>query len=174
MDTSSSTMLRCIAPLAVFTCLSGTAIPLHAEWNQWRGSQRNGISDDSTPIAASLPETGLTPIWESGAIPSDHDGGHSSPVVSGGRIYLSVVWHTRVPSETRLIDEEVVSAVGHRGTNQLGPELTKKMEDARRSRPASMRGTALEEAAKKWVEENFNEEQKLVLGTWAEQRFKQG
>ncbi|QIF00709.1 PQQ-binding-like beta-propeller repeat protein [Roseimicrobium sp. ORNL1] len=172
MEIPGPTMLRRIAPLAVISCLS--AATLHAEWNQWRGSQRNGVSDDSTPIAGSLPEGSLTPIWESGTIPSDHDGGHSSPVVSGGRVYLSVVWHTRVPSETRLIDEEVVSAVGHRGTNQLGPELTKKMEDARKSRPGSTRGTALDEAAKKWVDDNFNEEQKLVLGTWAEQRFKQG
>jgi outer membrane protein assembly factor BamB len=172
METSGPTMLRHLAPIAFFSCLSVAA--LHAEWNQWRGSQRNGVSDDSTPIAGSLPQGSLTPIWESSTIPSDHDGGHSSPVVSGGRVYLSVVWHTRVPSETRLIDEEVISAVGHRGTNVLGPELTKKMEDARKSRPGSMRGTALDEAAKKWVEENFSEEQKLVLGTWAEQRFKQG
>ncbi len=165
-------MVRRFALTSLAAALIPAALP--AEWNQWRGSARNGISDDTTPIASSLPAGSLTPLWESEPIPSDHDGGHSSPVVSGGRVFLSVVWHTRVPSETRLIDEEVVGAVGHRGTQLLGPELTKKMEDARKERPARLRGAALDEAAKKWVDENFSEEQKLVLGTWAESRYKQG
>ena len=167
-------MLRrtlCLSALALTTF---SVSPLPGEWNQWRGSQRNGVSDDSTPIVSALPQGKLEPVWESETIPSDHDGGHSSPVVSGGRAYLSLVWHSRVPSEIRLIDDEVVGAVGHRGTKVLGPELTKKMEEARKARPASLRGAALEEAAKKWVEGNFTEEQKLVLGSWAEQRYKQG
>lgn len=163
-----STLLRFLAASAV--CCS----TVFAEWNQWRGSGRNGVSDDTTPIANSLPQGPMVPIWESESIPSDHDGGHASPVVSGGRVYLSVVWHTRVPSETRLIDEEVIGAVGHRGTQILGPELTKKMEEDRKSRPPRLRGTALDEAAKKWVADHFNEQQTLVLGSWAEQRFKQG
>ncbi len=166
-------MLRSLSCLTLVTLLTPITF-LHAEWNQWRGSQRNGVSDSTTPIANSLPEGALKPVWESETIPSDHEGGHSSPVVSGGRVYLSVVWHSRVASDTRLIDDEVVSAIGHRGTNSLGPELTRKMEDARKSLSPRLRGTALDEWAKKWVEENFNEEQKLVLGSWAEQRFKQG
>lgn len=148
--------------------------PVMAEWNQWRGSARNGISDDSTPIASALPESGLKPVWESETIPSDHAGGHSSPVVSGGRVYLNVVWHSRVPSETRLIDDEVTSSLGHRGTNNLGPELIKRMEEARKGRSPRLRGEALDASAKEWVAANFNEEQKLLLGSWAEQRFKQG
>lgn len=165
-------MIRYSLPLAVVLTFSASL--LHAEWNQWRGSQRNGVSDSSTPIANSLPEGALVPAWESEDIPSDYDGGHSSPVVSGGRVYLGVVWHSRAPSEIRLIDEEVISAIGHRGTETLGPELTKKMEDARKTMNPRLRGTALDEWAKQWVNENFSESQKLVLGSWAEQRFKQG
>lgn len=153
---------------------AAVAPALHAEWNQWRGSQRNGVSDSSTPIASSLPEGALALAWESEVIPSDYDGGHSSPVVSGGRVYLSVVWHSRAPSTIRLIDEEVASSLSFRGTGELGPELTRKMEDARKNMKPGMRGAALEGWAKKWVDENFNEKQKLVLGSWAEQRFKQG
>jgi outer membrane protein assembly factor BamB len=166
-------MSRSTGTLAAILVLTA-ALPLHAEWNQWRGSSRNGISDGTTPIANSFPPGDLTPIWESETIPSDHDGGHSSPVVSGGRAYLNVVWHSRVPSDIRVIDDEVVSSLGHRGTQQLGPELTKKMEDARKNMKAGMRGAALDEWSKQWVNENFSEEQKLVLGSWAEQRFKQG
>lgn len=147
---------------------------VQAEWNQWRGALRNGVSDSSTPIANSLPEGALTPMWESEVIPSDYDGGHSSPVVSGGRIYLNVVWHSRAPSDIRLIDEEVASSLAFRGTGELGPELVKKMEEARKTMNPRLRGAALDEWAKKWVDDNFNEKQKLVLGSWAEQRFKQG
>ncbi len=164
-------MRRSLNLLALVVGFSGT---VSAEWNQWRGSQRNGISDDTTPIANALPAGSLTPAWESEPIPSDYDGGHSSPVVSGGRVFLGVVWHSREPSPTRLIDDQVVSALGHRGTQVLGPELTKKMEDERKALSPRLRGTALEEWSKKWVDEHFNEEQKLVLGSWAEQRFKQG
>jgi outer membrane protein assembly factor BamB len=161
-------------PFILLTILFAFSAAAHAEWNQWRGSARNGVSDDTTPIANSLPPGALAPLWESERIPSDHEGGHSSPVVSGGRVYINVVWHSRVPSETRVIDEEVVSALGHRGTGTLGAELTKKMEEARKNLSPRLRGTALDEWAKQWVNENFNESQKLVLGSWAEQRFKQG
>lgn len=165
---------RCAgAGLALF--FAAAAPPqVRAEWNQWRGSQRNGVSDDTTPINATLPEGKLAPVWESEMIPSDHDGGHSSPVVSGGRVYLNVVWHTRVPSQTRLIDEEVLGTLGHASTGILGPELTAKLEDARKNLPARLRGEALEEWAKQWVKDNFSPEQSLVLSSWTIQRFKQG
>jgi outer membrane protein assembly factor BamB len=86
---------------------------------------------------------------------------------------MSVVWHTRVPSETRLIDSQVTGALGHRGTNVLGAELTAKMEETRKNLPR-LRGQAMEEWIKKWVADHLNEEQKLVLGSWVESRFKQG
>jgi outer membrane protein assembly factor BamB len=165
-------MLRASSLLIFFLVIFVSS--LHAEWNQWRGSSRNGVSDSTTPIANTLPEGALTPVWESETIPSDYDGGHSSPVVSAGRVYLSVVWHSRAASETRVLDEQAVGSLGYRGTQQLGPELTKKMEEARKSLKPSLRGGALEEWSKKWVDDNFTAEQKLVLGTWAEQRFKQG
>jgi hypothetical protein len=144
-----------------------------AEWNQWRGSQRNGIATDTTPITSSFPKDGPPELWKSEPIPSDHDGGHSSLVVSGERLFLPVVWHTANPSEKRLIDGEVLASLGHRGTQLLGPELTARMEAARHDMPR-LRGAALEEWARTWVKENFSEEQRLVLGSWAESRFKQG
>jgi len=147
---------------------------LLAEWNQWRGPQRNGIADDTASIVTTLPKGDLQPVWESETIPSDHDGGHSSPVVSGGRVYLSVVWHTRVPSESRLIDDEVTGALGYRGLNLLGTELTRKMEEARKALSPRLRGAALDEWARNWVTEHFNAEQKLILGSWTEWRFRQG
>lgn len=151
-----------------------TIIEARAEWNQWRGPRRNGISDDTTPIAATLPQGRLAPVWESEVIPSDRDGGHGSPVVSEGRVYLNVVWHTRVPSQTRLIDDEVLGALGHANTGILGSALTGKLEAARKTLPARLRGEALDEWAKDWVNDNFSAEQNLILGSWAIQRFKKG
>jgi len=164
------------AALLLWLCM-GAVFPTpsaRAEWDQWRGSSRNGISDDTTPIKASFPEAGLKEIWKSDTIPSDHDGGHSSLVVSEGRLFLNVVWHTDVPSEQRLIDGEVMSQLGYRGTKMLGPELTAKMEELRKNRNPRLRGTALDEWAREWVKQNFSEEQRLILGSWAESRFKQG
>lgn len=160
--------------LLALICLVSGQTGLRGEWNQWRGPQRNGVADDSTPVVSTLPEGELPTVWESETIPSDYDGGHSSPVVSGGRAYLSVVWHTRVPSEARIIDDEVTGALGHRGLQMLGPELSKKMEDARIALSPRLRGTALDEWCRKWLDENYNAEQKLILGSWTEWRFKQG
>ncbi|TLD70173.1 hypothetical protein FEM03_13350 [Phragmitibacter flavus] len=153
--------------------LLSTITAAQAEWNQWRGSQRNGISSDTTPITSTFPKDGPPELWKSESIPSDHDGGHSSLVVSGDHLFLPVVWHTANPSEQRLVDGEVLASLGHRGTNLLGPELTAKMEAARHDMPR-LRGTALDEWARTWVKENFSEEQRLILGSWAEGRFKQG
>jgi len=54
------------------------------DWPQWRGPNRNGILNDSQPLANNWPEKGLAKLWDSEPIPSDEDGGHGS-VVSGRR-----------------------------------------------------------------------------------------
>jgi len=87
-----------------------------ADWNQWRGPDRNGVSQDTSPISDAFPAEGLKKVWESEFIPSNEYGGHGSPVVSGERVFLSVVWHERVPSETREIDSAVMQTLNFRGT----------------------------------------------------------
>ena len=53
-----------------------------ADWNQWRGSNRDGVAADSPALISKLPETGLTPIWTANGIGSGkNDGGWGSPVV---------------------------------------------------------------------------------------------
>ncbi|MCB1660892.1 MAG: hypothetical protein KDI39_21950, partial [Pseudomonadales bacterium] len=47
-----------------------------ADWNQWRGPGRNGVSQDTTPIAEKFPDEGMKQVWESGFIPSNEYGGH--------------------------------------------------------------------------------------------------
>lgn len=159
---------RLYLSVAAIHCLSA---PLYAEWPQWRGPGRGGVSADTTPIAEVFPEAGLTKVWESGFIPSDHYGGHGSPVVAGERVFLSVVWHERVPSETREIDTEVMQQLNHRGTS---PELREKMEAARLSMSSRLRGERLDEWAKQWVKDNMTEKEQVSLASWALSRFRAG
>ena len=142
-----------------------------ADWPQWRGPDRNGVSTETTPLLSSLPESGFKQVWESGEIPSDHYGGHSSPVVAGDKVFLSVVWHKRVPSETRTIDSEVMQVFNHRG---VPPDLAKKMEGARLSLNPRLRGEKLDQFIEQWNKDNLNAEQMISIGSWVASRFKAG
>lgn len=112
-----------------------------ADWPQWRGPNRDGVSTDTSPIAESFPEDGLKKVWESDYIPSDHYGGHGSPVVAGEQVIMSVVWHERVASEQREIDTEVMQQMNYRG---VSPELMKKLEETRLHLP-KLRGAKMDE-----------------------------
>lgn len=144
------------------------------DWNQWRGPARNGIAVGSPPLANSWPADGPKILWDSESIPSNDDGGHGSVVTADGKAFLSVVWHTDVPTQTRAIDDIVLRKLGHRSVASLGPELTAKMETARLGLSPRLRGGKLDEWANEWVEQNFNKKQKETLGSWAVSRFKKG
>ena len=91
---------------SICLCLLPSA---YADWPQWRGAERNGLAAEGSPLSNAWPTEGPALLWESEAeIPSNDNGGHGSPVVSDGKVYLSVVWHTDVPTDTRQIDELVL------------------------------------------------------------------
>jgi outer membrane protein assembly factor BamB len=161
-----------ISWIPVILFITGSLAP-GADWNQWRGPNRNGVATDDTPLATEWPEEGLTLLWESEAIPSDHYGGHGSAVVAGGKVYLSLVWHRDVPTETRAIDGRVMSTLGSRG-NDFSPELRAKAEEARLNHSARLRGEALKSWAMAWVDENLDETQQLKLGSWMASRIIKG
>jgi outer membrane protein assembly factor BamB len=144
-----------------------------ADWNQWRGPNRNGVGMDDTPLANSWPDEGPAKLWESETIPSDHYGGYGSAVVAGGRVYLSLIWHTDVPTETRAIDARVLSKLGYRGS-KFSPELRAEAEKARLERSPRLRGAALSDWAKAWVEEHLDDTQQLKLGSWVASRIVKG
>jgi outer membrane protein assembly factor BamB len=151
--------------------LTLSLLPALADWPQWRGPNRDGVSTDTTPIAETFPEEGLKVVWESDFIPSDHYGGHGSPVIAGERAYMAVVWHDREPSETREIDSEVMQQMSYRG---VSPELAKEMEEARLGLSGRVRGEALETFVDEWVEANLTEKEKLSVASWIRSRFRQG
>lgn len=145
-----------------------------SDWNQWRGPQRNGVLPVSPPLANAWPTNGPRLLWESEPIPGDDDGGHGSPVVAGSRVYLSLAWHTNVPSETRTINDLVMRQLGHQGTGTWSKDLVNKMEATREGIPPTLRGKKLDEFTDKWIEENLDKKQKQLFNGFVRNRFKKG
>ena len=167
-----STYLRHLAATLLLATIS---LPFaQADWPQWRGPARNGIAVDAGNLIDEIAEGGeIERLWQSEEVPSDHYGGHGSLSVADGRVYLSVVWHRDEPTDQRTIDNNVLSNLGNRSTG-FDDELMKKFEEARLNINPRLRGSALEEWAQKWVDENLNEEQNIKVGSWVVGRFKQG
>lgn len=159
-----------ILPTSLALTLGLCASVLHADWPQWRGPARDGVSSDTTPIEGKLPASGLRKVWESEFIPSDHYGGHGSPVVSANQVILSVVWHERVESPQREIDSEVMQQLNYRGTT---PELRAKLEQTRANLP-KLRGAKFDEWILQWRKDNLTPKEDVSLGKWVESRFKAG
>jgi len=66
--------LACFAPLLI-------AVPLAADWSQWRGANRDGITRDF--VVPAIWPAGLKEVWKVTV-----GEGHSSPVTSDGRVYV--------------------------------------------------------------------------------------
>ena len=160
-----------IARCLLIVASLGFCLSTFADWPQWRGPNRDGVSTDTTPIADVLPADGMKKVWESEFIPSDHYGGHGSPVVEGEQVFLSVVWHERIPSEKREIDTEAMQSLNYRG---VSPELAKKLEDDRLSLNPRLRGDKLEEWIAEWRKKNLTPKEDVSLGSWVASRFKAG
>ena len=144
-----------------------------AEWNQWRGPNRNGLVPDQVRLDTQFPESGPKEIWRSEPIPSNDDGGHGSLVISGNRIYMGIVWHKNIPSEKRELNELVVRRMGFRNLSQH-KGLADKMEEARLALSSRLRGAKLEEWADAWLEEHLDPKQQEAIGGWIKDRFKKG
>ena len=158
-----------------FFLLLAASLTVHAaDWPQWRGPLRNGIAPDSPKLFDKLPADGLKELWESEEIPTNDEGGLSSPVVSGGRAFVGLVWHRDLPSETRQIGEMVLRQLGHQSTNSLGEALVKKIEETRESLPPTLRGKKLEEFSDKFAAENFDKKQRQLYSGWVSKRFAKG
>ena len=145
-----------------------------ADWPQWRGPLRNGIAVDSPKLLDTIPEAGLKELWESEAIPTNDEGGLGSPVAAGGRVYLGVIWHRDIPSETRQIDDLVLRKMGHQATNEMSPETVAEMEKTRLALAPALRGKKLEEFTAQWIEKNLTKKQQQLYSGYVERRFKQG
>ncbi|MDF2378390.1 MAG: PQQ-binding-like beta-propeller repeat protein [Verrucomicrobiales bacterium] len=158
----------------LFLLLATTSISF-GDWPQWRGPDRNGVASSDAVLPDGIPEDyEVAKKWEFTGIPSDHYGGHGSVSISDGKVFLSIVWHRDEPTETRSVNGDVLSTLGYRGTSSLPKEVVEKMEDERLNLSRRLRGTALDEWAAKWVEDNLDPKTQLSLGSWVISRFKKG
>ncbi len=83
--------------LGLVCAVSFTASLAAADWNQWRGPQRDGAAPDSPALRDALPATGLAAAWTADqAIAGAQGGGWSSPIVVNGRVYLFAHKKTRL------------------------------------------------------------------------------
>ncbi|MEM7014542.1 MAG: PQQ-binding-like beta-propeller repeat protein, partial [Verrucomicrobiota bacterium] len=144
-----------------------------ADWNQWRGPNRDGKAPN-----AELPDSwadDFTPakLWESEEIPSDHYGGHGSVSIAEGKVYAAIVWHRDEPTTTRTLTSRDMSNLGYRG-NDFSEELMAKVEETRMNVNPRLRGKMLDDWSKKWTGEHLNEQQLLKYEGWVVSRFKQG
>ncbi|MCB1086315.1 MAG: PQQ-like beta-propeller repeat protein [Verrucomicrobiae bacterium] len=167
-------MKRSLLPLATAMAILPSGVSL-ADWPQWRGPTRNGVAAADVKLPDTLSEEAPPKkVWESEAIPSDHDGGHGSVAVAGGKVYVSVVWHRDEPTEVRMIDSRAMSNLDFRGTDALGAELVAQMEQERENLGRRLRGAALDAWAEEWMKSHLDPKTQLSLGSWVVGRFKQG
>jgi outer membrane protein assembly factor BamB len=145
-----------------------------ADWNQWRGPDRNGIDAKSPALAEKW--TGKFPkkLWDSEPIPSDAAGGFSSVAVAGGRVYLYVNWKYDVPFETRKLDSRGLGKLGWHKTKPPA-ELLKKIEAARVSdERAKLAGGRLKKWIGEWHKANIPADQQKKLGRFVGDRLRRG
>lgn len=144
------------------------------DWPQWRGPLRNGVIPDAAKLLDTVPEAGLKELWESETIPANDEGGLSSPIAAGGKVFIALVWHRDVPAETRQIDELVMRQLGHQGTGPLGKDVVADLEKTRESIPPTLRGAKLDEFSQKWIDEHLTPKQKQLYSGFISNRFKKG
>ena len=144
-----------------------------SSWPQWRGPNRNGKAETKISLQSEWSEQGPPLLWQSDEIPSQDYGGFGSVIADEERAYISLVWHRDVPAETRTISDLVLRKMGARKLN-LPKELVQKAEADRMSLSPRLRGAKLDEWIQKWIDQNLNHKQKLVLSDLIASRFKKG
>ncbi|MGY8675500.1 MAG: hypothetical protein ACKVHO_23255, partial [Verrucomicrobiia bacterium] len=121
------------------TLLLSTSLILNAsDWDQWRGPNRNGVLPNSPKL------------WESDPIPGNDMGGHGSAVASGDKVFMSVVWHTDVPTPTRTVNSLVMRKLGQQRLSGVPPEIVAELEQTVFNMSARIRGSKLDALADAW------------------------
>ena len=128
------TLRRPLACLVLLPIVALSSVASAADWTQWRGPDRTGLSKE-TGLASQWPEKGPETVWK-----VEHIGqGYSSLAVRGDRLFTqgnidgqgfvlclsaengSVIWQTHPPTET---DEyKHGKGNGARGTPTLDGDL---------------------------------------------------
>jgi outer membrane protein assembly factor BamB len=147
-----------------------------ADWNQWRGPDRNGHAPNGPALADEWPETGLKKIWDSEeTMRGGGHGGYGSVTLADGRLYLFHTVNYKVPIETRTLDARGLRRLGGRMKQPEGG-LLKKIEDARVSEERSKlkKGGEVRKWAAEWAKKNLDKTQQKQFGHFARDRLHRG
>lgn len=153
--------------LLFFLCAASAA----SDWPQWRGPQRNGSLIESSPLADQWPASGIKKLWESEEIPSDDNGGFSSPVAAGGKVYVAVVWHSDIPTETRGIDDLVMRQLGYQSVAGWPKETVENMEKTRRELDPKLMGAEYDKFVEDWLAKHLDAKKRQTSGGYVRGRF---
>ncbi|MEX0717551.1 MAG: PQQ-binding-like beta-propeller repeat protein [Planctomycetaceae bacterium] len=120
----------CGVPASLFVLFAASAQA--ADWNQWRGPNRDGAVVDSPPLIESLPEEGLKPAWITEPLsPRGGNGGWACPVVSDGRVYVCL--QLREPRPGVTLPPEKYPALAREDREKLAPETLAEYEKSRQA-----------------------------------------
>jgi outer membrane protein assembly factor BamB len=152
------------------------ALPLAAaDWNEWRGPQRNGIAPDSPALLDAWPAEGPKVLWTSEEkVPGrDKSGGFGSVVVADNRVYCGYTPTRQEKLTTRTLKEYALAGIGW-SAKKLPPEIAAKVEDARKSDERAARKTPAEisDWAQKWLDANLDADSRKLYGPLALDRLK--
>ena len=147
-----------------------------ADWNQWRGPNRNGYAPHNPKLADEWPKTGLKKLWETEErFPGGGHGGYGSVTVADGHVYLFCTINYNVPIETRTLDRRGFQRLGG-GNKRPEGELLEKIEAARISeeRAKLKGGRAVQNWIKEWMGKNLNKDQQKPFGRFTRDRLYRG
>jgi outer membrane protein assembly factor BamB len=142
-----------------------------SDWPQWRGPQRDGRLIESSPLADHWPASGIKKLWDSEEIPSDDNGGFSSPIAAGGKVYVSIVWHRDVPSETRAIDDIVMRQLGYQSVAGWPKDIVANMEKTRRELDPNLMGAEYDKFVQDWLDKNLDAKKRQTSAGFVRGRF---
>jgi len=107
-----------------------SALPA-ADWNQWRGPNRDGVAAASPALIDTLPSEGLEASWMTEKpIAGGGNGGWSSPVIADRRVYLFV--HSRTPRPGVQLPPEKYPPLSEEERTQRSPEEIQTYDAHRR------------------------------------------
>ncbi len=130
--------IRCCSLVAGYLLL---LTPGLADWPQWRGPDRNGVTKDDVRLNLSWDEAGPEKLWQSETFPQEN--GSGSVVTSGDRAFVLVNWQEQVPTEQRRLDARVQNDLGVLDLAKMPPGLVTRLEASRISMPKKLGGSRL-------------------------------
>ena len=150
-------LIRACKVLGVLLVVGGLSFVSGADWNQWRGPNRDGVAPESPPLSQEWPRQGPPEVWTSAEIPSERKGGFACVSTADGRAYAYSNWKYHVPTPTRTLNADGLRRLGWR--DDMPEDIREATEKARLSEERQgleqneVRGWAAE-----WVKENISEE----------------